>query len=115
MVGGFSKGGEMAIWLALMEVIPLAGFIAVNPGGPFFQEVDTWLPLLESCKTRAEMRAYLLAGERDQNLGSVKALHEMLNSHGLVSQLSIAPAIAHAFPEDFNEILAQALEFIQGY
>ena len=113
VAGGFSKGGEMAIWLALMEVIPLAGFIAVNPGGPFIQDVNKWLPLLENCKTRTEMRAYLVAGEQDPNLENIKATHELLNSHGLACQLVIAPTIAHDFPEDFSQTLAQALQYLQ--
>lgn len=37
VISGFSKGGEMAIWFALKDIVPLAGFIAVNPGGPLIQ------------------------------------------------------------------------------
>ncbi len=65
VISGFSKGGEMAIWLALKEIMPVAGFIAVNPGGPFIQEIDNWLPLLESCKSLSEhARIFRSRGER---------------------------------------------------
>jgi predicted esterase len=113
VVSGFSKGGEMAIWLALKEIIPLAGFVAVNPGGPFIQEIDNWLPLIETCTTLTDLRGFFLVGERDASIENIKALHEMLNSHGLACELVITPDIGHDFPEDFSQILAQALEFIQ--
>jgi len=110
VVGGFSKGGEMAIWLALKEIIPLAGFIAVNPGGPYIQDVSLFQPLIENCKTLGHLRGWLIAGENDLNLPNVKALHEMLNAHGLNCQLIIAPKIAHDFPIDFDQTLKQALK-----
>jgi len=113
VIGGFSKGGEMAIWLALNEIIPLAGFIAVNPGGPYIQNIDKFLPLLENCTSRSQLRAWLIAGENDRNLSNVKALDEMFRFHGLNSQLIIAPEIAHDFPEDFDQILAQALQTLR--
>jgi predicted esterase len=113
VVGGFSKGGEMAIWLALNEVIPLAGFIAVNPGGPYIRDISKFLPLLENCSSLGQLRAWLVVGENDRNLANIQALHEMLVSHGLNCQLIIAPKIAHDFPEDFDQILAQALQVLR--
>ncbi len=110
VVGGFSKGGEMAIWLALNEIIPLAGFIAVNPGGPYIEDVSKLLPLLENCKSLSQLRAWLVAGENDRNLPKFKALHETLSSHGLDCQLIIAPETWHDFPKDFDQTLAQALQ-----
>jgi predicted esterase len=112
VVGGFSKGGEMAIWLVLKEVIPMAGFIAVNPGGPFIQEIENWLPLLEACKTLTDLRGFFLVGENDANIENIKALHKMLNSHELTCDLVVAPEIGHDFPADFDQILARALEFV---
>jgi len=113
VVGGFSKGGEMAIWLALKEIIPLNGFIAVNPGGPYIHDVETFLPLLEACTSRDKMQGWLVVGENDLNLENIKALHKMLNEHDLNCQLIIAPDIAHDFPADFDQTLAQALRTLQ--
>jgi len=110
IVGGFSKGGEMAIWLALKEIIPLAGFIAVNPGGPYIREVDKFLPLIKSCRSLGVMRSWLVAGENDQSLNNIKSLHEMFTAHGMGCQLIIAPDIAHDFPKDFDQILGDALK-----
>jgi len=114
VVGGFSKGGEMAIWLALKEVIPMAGFIAVNPGGPFIQEIENWQPLLEESQSLSSLRGFFLVGENDGSIENIKALHEMLNSYGLTCDLLVAPEIGHEFPADFDQILAKALEFVTG-
>lgn len=113
VVGGFSKGGEMAIWLALKDVIPLAGFIAVNPGGPLINQPDSWKPLIKACGNLGQMRALLLAGENDLNLTSIKTLHEMLTAHGLDCQLIVSPGIGHDFPADFDQILAKTLDYIR--
>jgi predicted esterase len=114
VVGGFSKGGEMAVWLALKEVIPLAGFIAVNPGGPYIQDINQWKPIIEECKSLADLRGFFLVGENDGSIENIKALHEMLNSHGLTCDLLVAPEIGHEFPADFEQILAKALKYILG-
>ncbi len=112
VVSGFSKGGEMAIWLALKEDIPLAGFIAVNPGGPYIQDIVQWRPILEECKSLTNLRGFFLVGENDQNLDKIQALHEMFASHGLICELVVAPETAHDFPTDFDRILAKALKFV---
>ena len=91
VVGGFSKGGEMAIWLTLKEIIPLDGFIVVNPGGPYIQNVDRLLPLLEECKSLNRLRGWLVTGETDLNHNKVKTLHQMFNSHGLNCELITPP------------------------
>ena len=112
VVGGFSKGGEMAIWLALKEVIPMAGFVAVNPGGPFIQEIENWQPMLEACQSLPSLRGFFLVGENDARIENIKALHEKFNTHGLTSDLVVAPEIGHDFPADFDQILAEALRFV---
>ena len=112
VISGFSKGGEMAIWMTLKEIIPMAGFIAVNPGGPFIQEPDNWNPLLEECKSLSELRGFFVVGEDDLNAENVKAVCEMLVSHGLPCKLILASEIAHDFPVNFDQILSQALEYV---
>ena len=112
VIGGFSKGGEMAIWQTLMNIIPVSGFIAVNPGGPFINDTEKWLPIIESDKNLTEKRGYFVVGENDQSLDNIKALHELLVSKGMACKLIISPAIAHDFPDDFNQILEQALQYL---
>jgi len=112
VIGGFSKGGEMAIWATLMDTIPVRGFIAVCPGGPYIRDIDKWLPILESNETLAEKRGYFVVGERDQSVENIQALHKMFVSKGLACELVIVPDIAHDFSADFDQTLAQALEYL---
>jgi len=113
VIGGFSKGGEMAIWMTLMDKIPVAGFVAVNPGGPYINDIKNWEPILEKGGSLTEKRGYFVVGENDPNKENVKALYELLVSKGMACELVVSPEIAHDFPEDFNQILAQALKYLQ--
>jgi len=113
-VGGFSKGGEMAIWLALNETIPLAGFIAVDPGGPTIRDPGKLLPLINLCKSKDRLRGWLVVGEKDPNVTHIKALHEMFISQSLECQLIISADISHDFPTDFDRILAEVLKALHS-
>ena len=111
VMGGFSKGAEMAVWFTLMEILPMRGFIAVNPGGPYIQDITLWEPILENCERLSEMRG-VFAGEHDPSVEQIRELHGLLVSKGMDCQLVIAPEIDHEFPENFGEILAEGLKFI---
>jgi len=113
VIGGFSKGGEMAIWFTLKEFIPLTGFIAVNPGGPLIQHVENWLPILDKCKKLSSSCGFFVAGEQDSNAANIKALYELLMSRGMTCEYVVKPGLAHDIPDDFNQVLAKALEFFQ--
>ena len=113
VISGFSKGGEMAIWFALKEIVPLSGFIAVNPGGQLIQKVQSWLPILEECKTLTNLRGYFVVGEQDSGAEKIKALYEILLALGMECKLVIHPEIGHDLPDDFNQVLKKGLEFFQ--
>ncbi len=113
VIGGFSKGGEMAIWATLMDTIPVRGFIAVCPGGPYIQDINEWLPILENNTGLSKRRGYFVVGEHDQNVESIQALHKLLVSKGMACELVIAPGIGHDFAADFDQTLAQALQYLR--
>jgi len=112
VVGGFSKGGEMAIWLALKEIIPVAGFIAVNPGGPFIQDINNWLPILDECKSKDTLHGFFLVGEKDASREKIQDLKELLVEHGLACELLVSSDIGHNFPVDFDQVLEHALNYV---
>ena len=89
-------------------------YFNIDQFATLLQEIDNWLPILEKCKTISDMRGFFVAGENDPSVKNIKALHEMLVSHGMKCELVIAPEIVHDFPEDFSQILAQALKYVQG-
>ncbi len=96
-----------------MDKIPVAGFVAVNPGGPYINDIKNWEPIFEKSENFNEKRGYFVVGEKDPNLENVKALYELLVSKGMACEFFISPEIAHDFPDDFNQILAQALKYIR--
>jgi predicted esterase len=111
-VAGFSLGGELAIWLAMSGTIQARGFIAVGPGGPYMNEPDKWAPLIEASQGRG-LRGYLVVGEQDVFCyEGTQALATLLKSRDIPCELEVHPNLGHDFPPEFQQSLAQALEFL---
>jgi predicted esterase len=109
-LGGFSKGGGLAIWMALYQLIPVTGFVVL---GPYLspEELEA-LSVLFTQKT-PDVRGTIIIGEEDK--GSLSASHlvvELMHAHGLTCELEIIPGLAHEYPADFSERMARGLEFI---
>ncbi len=112
VVAGFSLGGELAIWLALSGTIEARGFIAVGPGGPYISEPDDWVPLIEASQGRG-LRGHLVVGEQDIFCyEGTQALAALLKSRDIPCELEVHPNLGHDFPSEFQQSLAQALEFL---
>jgi predicted esterase len=112
VVAGFSLGGELAIWLAMSGTIQARGFIAVGPGGPYMNEPDKWVPLIEASQARG-LRGYMIIGEQDVFCyEGTQALASMLQSRDVPCELEVHPNLGHDFPHDFQQNLPRALEFV---
>jgi predicted esterase len=110
VVAGFSRGGELAIWLALSGTIEARGFIAVGPGGPYMNEPDKWVPLIEASQERG-LRGYMVVGEQDVFCyEGTLALAAMLKSRDIPCELEVHPNLGHDFPPDFQQNLPRVLE-----
>ena len=110
-LAGFSMGGGLATWLTLSGTIKVRGFIAV---APFLCNVDHILPLLEQRK-EGELRAYLVASERDEYcLGVAQKLAGLLPTYGIKCELAVYPDLGHSFPPPFEREIPDALDFISG-
>lgn len=111
VLGGFSRGAEVAAWLAMSGAIPARGLVAV---GPPVGDLDDWQPLLGPAR-EAGVRGYLLVGEEDQFcLEGTKGLGAMLNYNGIPCEVDLRPGLGHDFPPDFDRTLARALDYILG-
>jgi predicted esterase len=112
IVAGFSRGGELAIWLALSGTVEARGFIAVGPGGPFTNEPDKWVPLIEASRGPG-LRGYLIVGEQDVFCyEGTLALAELLRSRDFPCELEVHPNLGHDFPPEFQQSLSRASGFI---
>ncbi len=114
ILGGFSMGGELAIWLVLSDAVEARGFVVVGPGGPYIHQPDKWVPLIEASRERG-LRGYIVVGELDVFcLEGSKALATILRSQGIPCEVEVHPDLGHDFPPDFEVSLARGLEFVLG-
>ncbi len=112
VMAGFSRGGELAIWLALSGTIEVRGFIVVGPGGPYMNEPDKWVPLIEASQGRG-LRGYLVVGEQDVFCyEGTQVLAALLKARDIPCELEVYPNLGHDFPPDFQQSLSRALESV---
>ena len=111
VIGGFSRGALIAAWMALKGSIPTQGFITV--AGHFRPEhIDEWRAYLGNAYIR-DVGAFLVIGEADTIcLPGVRALHNLLTGHDIRSELRVYPGLDHAYPENWETVLAEALDFV---
>lgn len=103
VLGGFSQGGRMAYTLGLRHadkfcgVIPIAGnynasYTVARAGG---------LP-----------RVFVMVGENDRTLKANRAAAKDLEAKGAEVKLNVYPGVGHAFPQNSDEELLEALKFV---
>ncbi len=114
VTAGISKGGEVAVWLAMSGTIPARGFIAIAPGGPRIDEPERLFPSLEASREKG-LRGYLIVGGQDTRCyETTMRLAAFLKEQGIACELETHPDTGHWFPPDFESSLRRALEFIVG-
>ncbi len=113
LLGGFSMGAEVALWMALKGLLPAHGFILLAPGGPLMDDPDQWLPLIQTAADR-ELRGYILFSEEDPTIphAGIRKTAALLNQHGIPTHLEVLHGLAHEYPPDFEHHLRLALDFI---
>lgn len=109
VVGGFSMGGGLAIWLTLTGILPVRGFVAV---GPWLDEATIRQLRDEVSRTRG-VRGVILVGEEDtQCLPASREVAAVMQAHGLACRLEVIPGLGHSYPEGFDRGLRDALTFV---
>jgi predicted esterase len=112
VTAGISKGGEVAVWLALSGTVPACGFIAIAPGGPRIDEPERLSPLVEASREKG-LRGYLIVGDQDTYCYEpTLKLAAFLKEHDITHELEVHPGAGHWFPPDFEQSLRRALRFI---
>ncbi len=111
ILGGFSKGGEVAMVLILLGWLGAKGFITIGAGGYYHQKPELWQPLLES--PPAGLRGMVLYTPYDyERAGDVNQAMELIQSAGIEIQLEKYPAEGHVFPEDFPDRIKKAVNYV---
>jgi dienelactone hydrolase len=113
VLAGHSMGGETAIWLALKNVIETIGFIAIGPGGPLVDELDSWEPIVRE-NLAGNLRGYIITGEADTEIShqNIRNLVERLDQAGISCKLEIIPGAGHDYVPEYDACFLRALEFL---
>jgi pimeloyl-ACP methyl ester carboxylesterase len=108
VVGGFSQGAGVAVTLAIDGTsVPVDGFVAVAPG---FHRIGQ--PRTDLAEARRGIRGVIIAGEHDSLRGEAEAVHRNITRNGVACGLVVEPGLGHAYPADFDERLAEAIDFV---
>lgn len=109
IIAGFSQGGQMALDIAVHNVVPTAGFIALKPGGGVPENFN--LEAVKKAQQRG-LRGAIITGDKDHSLEDQKKMGKMFDEAGLPNQLIINPDQGHWFSKDFSTQLENAIDYI---
>lgn len=112
--GGFSKGGEVAMVMALRGVLNQRAFLTVGAGGYLHLEPERWRPIIEAASP--DVRGVMMYSPYDlDRIGkSLDVILPMLADHGIAYQFVEYEADGHVFPEDFDRRFREATAFLFG-
>jgi predicted esterase len=105
-LSGISAGATMALDVSFKKILAVRGVIAFCPGMP--RNLTT-----ESMIT-AKPKIYMLGGETDFYLPRQKDLVKLFEKTGVHYIYKIIPGMGHEFPEDYENIVRESLEFIEN-
>jgi Phospholipase/Carboxylesterase len=102
VLGGFSMGGGLAIWMALHQSIKTCGFIAL---GPYLseEELEALPDLLAQHKPHGLRGSIVVGAEDVVHLNVSRKVVEIMHAHDLPCELELLPGFSHIYPADFQE------------
>jgi predicted esterase len=107
IIGGFSGGATAAIDITMANIIPIKGFISLCSQKPkSFTKKN-----IEIANQRG-IKGVFMEGEDDTPVQEVEEMIKMLKELGVPYQYNINKGIGHWYPEDLDDKLEQALNFI---
>jgi predicted esterase len=110
ILGGFSKGGEVAMVLALLGQFGARGFITIGAGGYYHMQPELWQPLLES--SPRGLRGVAMYSPYDLERSEANHTLDKLRAAGIEVRLEKYYAEGHVFPEDFPARCQKAIKFV---
>lgn len=108
VLGGFSQGAGLTLRLSLTGAFPVHGFIAV---APYLPDVDALAKIIAPGQA-AGLRGYMILGAKDPGAAAFEKIIDLLRVSGAVVKLEEHTELGHMYPNNFDQSLRQALEFI---
>jgi dienelactone hydrolase len=109
LVAGFSKGGHAAVDAAVKGYLPAKGFLAV---APYLPKPESLAPYLDNIPNK-HLRGFIIAGGKDTEcINSATWLHDAMKQRGLCCEIKVYPEMGHAFPDDFDSVLPEIIQFL---
>lgn len=107
IIGGFSGGATAAIDIAMTNTVPVKGFIALCSAKPNSFTKDNIEELLHR-----GVKGVFMEGEKDVPVPKVDEMMKDFDDIGVPYQYYINDGIGHWYPDDLNDKLVQAVDFI---
>ncbi len=107
---GVSQGSELALVALFSGFATVTKFISVIPsfGGFSYQLTDT-----DSLRNKKEnIRGCFIVGEQDPRFSRTKTVFKLLRENGVECRLFSYPELSHQIPDDFDQVLAKAVDFV---
>ncbi|MCW1238659.1 alpha/beta hydrolase [Bacillus pretiosus] len=109
IIGGFSAGARVALYTILQKDIDVDGFIFVAPWLP---EIEEWNELLGVLQNK-NIKGYIVCGDQDEDcFECTQQFVQLLRDKNIEHEFKVVPNLNHDYPKDFNELLKEAIEYI---
>ena len=92
------------------KLLPATGFIAV---APYLRGVEDLIEPPQAIAA-SRLRGYLLTGDLDQHQEMFAQIEQLLHAQQVSYQREKRPDLDHDYPDDFDQSLDRALQFILG-
>lgn len=111
IIGGFSAGARVALHAILNEHIIVKGFVFVAPWIP---EIEEWEDLLDKLKDKG-IKGYIICGDQDEDcFECTQKFVKRLETKNINHEYKVISNLNHDYPENFEEILQEAVKYIEG-
>jgi predicted esterase len=121
IVGGFSQGAALAMYLSLNRTFPCRGFIAiaasdwvapeVKPASQRDHPSKAFASFIRARDVRG-LKGVVIMGEKDAFLPKIEVLLKGMIERGLNCKIDVVQNLGHEFPVDFDRRLESATNFL---
>jgi predicted esterase len=110
VLAGVSQGSELALVALFSGLTAATKFISVIPafGGFSYQLIEK-----DSLRNKKKnIRGCFIVGEQDSRFSRTETYFELLRENGVDCKLFSYPELGHQIPDDFNQVLKKAVDFV---